>query len=290
MPPVALSFAMGQGGRGWRVDHARSVDRIGWTRARAGLETDRSARLSHLFVAPEMAARRGSPNVALDPADHDAVVAFAKANAIDFVIVGPDAPVVAGLGDDVQAAESPASALKAAGQAGGSKGSPRRFATKWAFRRPLIAGLTRPGGDSLCAGAWRPIVVKADGLALGKGVTVAMQVEEAERADCRVLPASSALSGASVVIGTSSRAKGETSSSSATARNILPLATAQDHKRAFDGDMGGPNTGGMGAYSPAPVMTPDLVRRTLDESSRQTLRSMAARGTPGRGCSSRGRC
>ena len=244
-----------------------------------------SARLSHLFVAPGNGGTAGiAENVALDPADHDAVVAFAKANAIDFVIVGPDAPVVAGLGDDVRAAGITCFCpSKAAGQLEGSKGFTKALCDEMgiptaAYRRfdaaePAIAYVRAHGA---------PIVVKADGLALGKGVTVAMQIEEAERAIAGCFAGQFGASGASVVI--EDFLEGEEASFFVLCdgENILPLATAQDHKRAFDGDMG-PNTGGMGAYSPAPVMTPDLVRRTLDEIILPTVRGMAARGTPYRG-------
>jgi len=222
--------------------------------------------------------------VALDIADHAAVVAFCEANAIDFVVVGPEAPLVAGIVDDLAAAGIAAfGPSKAAAQLEGSKAFTKALCDEAniptaRYRRfddagPALA-YVRAGGA--------PIVVKADGLAAGKGVTVAATVAEAEAAVADCFAGAHGAAGASVVI--EECLIGEEASFFALTDGdaIVPLATAQDHKRAHDGDTG-PNTGGMGAYSPAPAMTPALVERTLAEIIRPTVAAMKARGTPFRG-------
>ena len=244
-----------------------------------------SPMLEKLYVAPgNGGTSEVAENVSLDPADHEAVVGFAKANAVDFVVVGPDAPVVAGLGDDVRAAGIACfGPSKAAAQLEGSKGFTKALCDEMgiptaAYRQfeaeaPALAYVRGHGA---------PIVIKADGLALGKGVTVAMTLDEAERAIAGCFAGQFGASGASVVV--EDFLEGEEASFFVLCdgERTLPLATAQDHKRAFDGDMG-PNTGGMGAYSPATVMTPELTARTMREIIEPTVRGMRARGTPYQG-------
>jgi phosphoribosylamine---glycine ligase len=246
---------------------------------------NQSKGLSKLFVAPGNGGTAEiAENVGLDPADHSAVVAWAKSRDIDFVVIGPDAPVVAGLGDAVREAGMACfGPSKAAAQLEGSKGFTKALCDEMgiptaAYRRfdaeaPALAYV---------AERKTPIVIKADGLALGKGVTVAMTRAEAEHAVRDCFAGAFGAAGASVVI--EDFLEGEEASVFVLCdgEHILPLATAQDHKRAFDGDMG-PNTGGMGAYSPAPVMTPDLMARTMAEIIEPTVRGMAARGTPYQG-------
>ncbi len=240
-----------------------------------------SPRLTRLFAAP------GNPGiaecaevVAIDQADHRAVVDFCKQEKIDLVIVGPEVPLVAGIVDALAAAGIKAfGPSKSAAQLEGSK----------SFTKTVCAEANIP------TAAWRhfhdkdaaidyvraqgaPIVVKADVIAAGKGVTVAETVLEAEAA----LAACFTSPGAEVVI--EECLVGEEASffvlcDGATA---LPFGTAQDHKRVGDGDTG-PNTGGMGAYSPAPAMTDGMIARTMDEIVRPTLALMAERGTPFRG-------
>jgi len=244
-----------------------------------------SPRLSALYVTP---GNGGTSKVAInlpcDIADNAAVVALARAEAIDFVVVGPDAQVVQGLGDALRSAGIACFCPSAAaGQLEGSKsftkalcdemGIPTAAYGKFDAAAPALAYVR---GHSL------PVVVKADGLALGKGVTVAATLAEAEAAITGCFDGAFGASGASVVI--EDFLEGEEASFFVLCDGdtYLPLATAQDHKRAFDGDMG-PNTGGMGAYSPAPVMTPELVARTLSEIIEPTVRGMKARGTPYQG-------
>lgn len=241
--------------------------------------------LTKLWCAPGNAGiAREAECIALDVADHPAVIAFCKANAVDLVMVGPEAPLAAGIVDDLTAAGIKAfGPSKAAAQLESSKGFTKDLCRETGI--PTAAYERFRDADKAKAyiranGA--PIVVKADGLAAGKGVVVAMTVAEAEAAIDMMLGGGLGAAGAEAVV--EEFLSGEEASFFVLCDGeyALPLAAAQDHKRAFDGDKG-PNTGGMGAYSPAPVMTEAMVARTMDEIIRPTLRAMAARGTPYRG-------
>jgi phosphoribosylamine--glycine ligase len=244
-----------------------------------------SPRLSALFVAPGNGGTgKVATNLACDITDNDAVVALAREHAIDLIVVGPDAQVVQGLGDAARAAGIDCFCPSAAaGQLEGSKSFTKALCDEMgiptaAYRRFDSAG---PALDYVRSHAM-PVVVKADGLALGKGVTVAVTLDEAERAIEDCFDGAFGDAGAAVVI--EDFLDGEEASFFVLCdgETFLPLTTAQDHKRAFDGDMG-PNTGGMGAYSPAPVMTPALTERTIREIIEPTVRGMKARGTPYQG-------
>jgi phosphoribosylamine--glycine ligase len=260
---------IGSGGR----EHA-----LAWAMAASPL-------LGKLYCAP------GNPGIAevaecvrVDVTDHAEVVALCKAKSIDFVVIGPEAPLVAGLGDALAAAGiKHFGPSKAAAQLEGSKG----------FTKDLCRELSIPTGayarfrdaraaKSYLAGQPLPIVIKADGLAAGKGVTIASTPREAEAAVDACFAGAFGAAGAEIVI--EEFLEGEEASFFALVdgKNVLPLTTAQDHKRIGDGDTG-PNTGGMGAYSPAPVLTPQLVQRIMDEIIRPTVAGMAARGTPFKG-------
>ncbi len=219
--------------------------------------------------------------VALDILDGAKVLAFCRENAVDFVMIGPEAPLAAGVADD----------LRAAGMLtfGPGREAARLEASK-AFTKEICAacGVPTAAGmtfvDRRAARAWvaaegLPIVVKADGLAAGKGVTVAFEEEEALAALDAIFAEGP---GARVVI--EEFLAGEEASLFVLAHgtDVLVVGTAQDHKRAFDGDRG-PNTGGMGAYSPAPVMTEAVTTRALEEIVRPTLAEMVRRGTPFQG-------
>ena len=240
-----------------------------------------SPRLTRLYAAP------GNPGiaevaelVALNPADHEAIVAFCRAQAIELVVVGPEGPLVAGLVDRLAAAGIRTfGPTKAAAQLEGSKS----FTKTLCAEANIPTAAWRHFSDALAAAAYvrergAPVVVKADGLAAGKGVTVAETVEQALAA----VAACFAAPGAEVVI--EECLTGEEASFFALSDGItaLPFGTAQDHKRAGDGDTG-PNTGGMGAYSPASSMNDAMVARVMDEIVRPTLTLMARRGTPFRG-------
>ncbi len=219
--------------------------------------------------------------VALDILDGAKVLAFARTNAIDFVVIGPEAPLAEGVADD----------LRAGGVAvlGPSRAAARLEASK-AFAKEICAACGAPTAraqtftDPAAARAYvaatgAPIVVKADGLAAGKGVTVAATEAEAQAALDAIFAEGP---GARVVI--EAVLPGEEASLFVLAdgADLLVIGTAQDHKRAFDGDTG-PNTGGMGAYSPAPALTAEVIERALAEIVRPTLAEMVRRGTPFQG-------
>jgi len=238
-----------------------------------------------LYCAPGNAGiARECEVAALDPADHAAVIAFCRARKIDLVVVGPEAPLCAGIVDDLDAARIRAfGPSKAAARLEGSK----------AFTKDLCkangiptAGYARfdaaPPAKAYVRSQGAPIVVKADGLAAGKGAVVAMSVPEAEAAIDMMFAGGLGEAGMEVVV--EEFLQGEEASFFALCDgdSTIALTSAQDHKRALDGDAG-PNTGGMGAYSPAPVMTPALTRRTMDEIVLPTVAAMKAMGTPYKG-------
>ncbi|NLH79585.1 MAG: phosphoribosylamine--glycine ligase [Phyllobacteriaceae bacterium] len=242
----------------------------------------RSPRLTELFAAP------GNPGVArvaecvvLDTADHAAVVAFCRLMGIDFVVVGPEVPLVAGIVDDLAAAGIKAfGPTKLAARLEGSKGFTKDICAKYDIPTAAYGRF----GDLASARAYlakvgAPIVVKADGLAAGKGVTVAMTMEEAEAALADCFAGAFGAAGAEVVI--EEFLEGEEASFFALCdgATALAFASAQDHKRVGDGDTG-PNTGGMGAYSPAPIMTPEMSERVMAEIIRPTVAAMNAEGCP----------
>ena len=241
--------------------------------------------LTKLYAAPGNAGIAALATcVQLDPADHAAVLAFVRDHDIAFVVIGPEAPLVGGLSDALAAAGiKHFGPSQAAAQLEGSKG----------FTKDLCREANIPTGaygrfkDAASARAYLatqpvPIVVKADGLAAGKGVVVATTRHEAEAAIDACFAGAFGQAGAEVVI--EEFLDGEEASFFALCdgKTALALATAQDHKRVGDGDTG-PNTGGMGAYSPAPVMTPELIERTMAEIIRPTVAAMATRGTPFKG-------
>ena len=244
-----------------------------------------SPKLGQLYCAP------GNPGiaevaacVALNVQNHQAVVDFCRVNAVELVVIGPEAPLVAGLADDLRAAGvrcfGPG---KEAAQLEGSK----------AFTKELCAAAAIPTAryrsfsDAAAARAYvadhpLPVVIKADGLAAGKGVAIAETREDAVAFIDDCFGGKFGNAGASVVI--EEFLVGEEASFFVLCdgTNILPLATAQDHKRVGDDDTG-PNTGGMGAYSPAPVMTEELIARTLKEIIQPTVDELRTRGTPYQG-------
>jgi phosphoribosylamine---glycine ligase len=239
-----------------------------------------------LYCAP------GNPGIAEEATcvrvaatDIEGIVALARRERIDFVVVGPEVPLVAGLVDRLEAAGIRAFGPTAAAAAlEGSKGFTKDFCAKYAIPTAAYGRFT----DAAAAKAFvrrrgAPIVVKADGLAAGKGVTVASSVAEAEAAIDEALVAQRfGAAGAEVVV--EEFLDGEEASFFALVDGVhaLPLATAQDHKRVGDGDTG-PNTGGMGAYSPAPCVTPALERAVMERIIMPTVRGMAAEGRPFKG-------
>jgi phosphoribosylamine--glycine ligase len=237
--------------------------------------------LSKLYAAPGNAGICGAAEcVTLDAADHAAVVSFCRGEMIDLVVVGPEAPLVAGLVDDLDAAGIRAfGPTKAAARLEGSKGFTKDLCREAGIPTAAYARFDElEAARSYVRNHALPVVVKADGLAAGKGVTVAAERDEA----IETLKAIFSEPDASVVV--EECLVGEEASFFALSdgRTVIPFGTAQDHKRAFDGDTG-PNTGGMGAYSPAPVMTDAMVERTMAEIVRPTVETLASRGIAYRG-------
>ena len=218
--------------------------------------------LDRLYCAPGNAGIDAVAEcVALDAADHAAIIRFCKDRDIGLVVIGPEAPLVAGLTDDLEASGIKVfGPSRQAARLEGSKGFTKDLCAEYgiptaAYRRFADASSAK----AYAAEQSLPVVVKADGLAAGKGVVIAPTRAEAEAAIDACFSGAFGTAGAEVVI--EEFLTGEEASFFALTdgETVLPLATAQDHKRAFDGDQG-PNTGGMGAYSPAPIMTPAALR------------------------------
>lgn len=217
--------------------------------------------------------------------DVDGLIAFVQKEAIDFVVVGPEGPLVLGLVDKLAAIGVKAfGPSAAAARLEGSKGFTKDLCAKYAIPTAAYARFTEAeSAKAYVKQQGAPIVVKADGLAAGKGVTVAMTEAEALAAiDEAMAGGAFGAAGAELVI--EAFLQGEEASFFALVdgETALPLVTAQDHKRAYDGDEG-PNTGGMGAYSPAPVMTQALIDRTMAEIIEPTVKAMQAEGCPFKG-------
>ncbi len=216
--------------------------------------------------------------------DADAVVEFAREKAFDFVVIGPEAPLAAGVSDALRAAGflvfGPS---QAAAQLEASKSFTKGVCDAAGAPTAAWARFTEaaPAKDYVTAqGA--PIVIKADGLAAGKGVTVALELDTALAAIDDCFDGAFGDAGAEVVIEEFMDGEEASFFILCDGEQLLPIGTAQDHKRAFDGDAG-PNTGGMGAYSPAPILTEALQTQVLDQIIRPTLAEMARRGTPYQG-------
>ena len=239
--------------------------------------------VEQVFVAPGNAGTATEPkltNVAIGATDLDALVAFAQQEQIALTVVGPEAPLVEGVVDRFQAAGLTIfGPSQRAAQLEGSKSFTKDFLARhhiptadyqtFTAVEPALAYLADMGA---------PIVIKADGLAAGKGVIVAMSEAEAEAAIRDMLEANAfGDAGARVVI--EEFLEGEEASFivMVDGENVVPMATSQDHKRAYDGDTG-PNTGGMGAYSPAPVVTPEVDARIMEQVILPTVRGMAEEG------------
>jgi phosphoribosylamine---glycine ligase len=235
-----------------------------------------------LLIAPgNPGTAQCGTNVDLDPGDHAAVAALCRAENIDLVVVGPEAPLVAGLVDDLAAAGIKAfGPRKAAAQLEGSKSFTKELCREFGIPTAAFSRFTEAAPARAYVGErGAPIVVKADGLAAGKGVVVATTVAEAETAIDAMLGGALGAAGAELVIEECLIGEEASFFALCDGSTAIPLGTAQDHKRAFDGDQG-PNTGGMGAYSPAPVLTPEMQARVMRDIIQPTLAGLRARGTP----------
>lgn len=244
-----------------------------------------SASCTRLLAAPGNAGVAGIAEcVDLAIEDGIAVADFAKAEGVDLVVIGPEAPLVAGVADT----------LRTAGVAVfGPSGAAAKLEASKAFTKEICdaAGAPTAGyahfteaapAKAYLDGQSLPIVIKADGLAAGKGVIIAETRADAEAAIDDMLGGAFGAAGAEVVIEEFMTGEEASFFVLCDGETVLPLATAQDHKRAYDGDKG-PNTGGMGAYSPAPVMTADVEARALEEIVKPCLAEMAKRGAPYQG-------
>ena len=251
-------------------------------------QIDRSPLLTKLYAAP------GNPGmamlaecVALDVADHEAVVQFAKDHDIGLVVIGPETPLVAGLADDLEKAGIPAFGPSAmAAQLEGSKDFARAFCARHNIPQPQFASFDQVEAARAHLVEHYPdgyVVIKADGLAAGKGVVVSDTMDQAMDAIAMMLEDNRfGDAGARVVI--EDRIEGTEASLFAMVdgNNAIMIGSAQDHKRAYDNDEG-PNTGGMGAVSPAPALTDVLCQQAWDDIVLPVVRGMAEEGTPYRG-------
>jgi len=262
-------FLIGSGGR----EHALAY------------KVAQSPKLTKLFISPGNGGTNNfGKNIKLDVSDHSKVIEFCHDNEIDLVIIGPEAPLVAGLVDDLEKAKIAVfGPNKQAAQLEGSKKFTKELCDKMqiptaAYKsfdqlEPALAYIKEVSA---------PIVVKADGLAAGKGVTVALTSEQAQNAIIDCFDGQFGEAGAQVVIEEFLSGPEVSFFAICDGTNFISLSTAQDHKRAFDGDKG-PNTGGMGAFSPSPLMTEKLVAQVEKEIITPTLLGMKNMGAPFKG-------
>ena len=243
-----------------------------------------SARVERVFVAPGNAGTALEPktiNIDIAAEDIEALAAFAARERIDLSIVGPEAPLVDGIADLFGAAGLACfGPSRAAARLEGSKAYTKEFLKRHKIPTAAYRTFIKANFDPHYVRARRlPLVVKADGLAAGKGVVICDSHEQAIDTATGMLDGAYGAAGATIVV--EEFLTGEEVSFIVIARDgqVLPLATTQDHKRRDDGDRG-PNTGGMGAYSPAPIVTPALHARIMREVIEPTLAGLRADGTP----------
>jgi phosphoribosylamine---glycine ligase len=257
---------IGSGGR----EHA-----LAWKLAQSPL-------LGKLYAAP------GNPGIAeeaelvdLDPADHRAVVDFCRRHGIGLAVIGPEAPLVDGLADNLRAMNILAfGPNRIPAQLEGSKGFTKDLCAKYGIPTARYARASdRLAAEAALGDFGLPVVIKADGLAAGKGVIIAATAAEAEAALDTMFEGGFGAAGEALVIEEYMTGEEVSFFALVDGETVVPFGSAQDHKRVGDGDSG-PNTGGMGAYSPASIFTPALERRVIDEIVRPTARALAEAGTP----------
>jgi phosphoribosylamine---glycine ligase len=243
-----------------------------------------SPRVTKVYVAPGNAGtalERNVANVDIAADDVPALIEFARRERIALTLVGPEAPLVIGVTDSFEAAGLRCfGPRKLAARLEGSKAFTKDFLRRHKIPTAAYATFDQDNFDAAWVGKQRaPLVVKADGLAAGKGVIICDSTAEATRTAQAMFAGQFGAAGNTVVI--EEFLEGEEASFIAVVdgKHLLPLATSQDHKRRDDGD-GGPNTGGMGAYSPAPVVTPEIHARIMREVMEPTVRGLASDGTP----------
>ncbi len=243
-----------------------------------------SPRVTQVFVAPGNAGTALEDkvrNIDIAADDIAKLVAFAKQETIDLTIVGPEGPLVIGVVDAFQEAGLRCfGPRKLAARLEGSKAFSKDFLKRHRIPTAAYANFTKDNFDASWVRKQKaPLVVKADGLAAGKGVVICESTDDAVRVAQEMFAGSFGSSGNTIVV--EEFLEGEEASFIAIVdgKHILPMATSQDHKRLLDDDQG-PNTGGMGAYSPAPVVTPAIHERIMREVMEPTVRGLAAEGTP----------
>ena len=258
---------VGSGGR----EHA-----LAWRLAQSG-------RCAMLYCAPGNAGMEECADcVDIGAEDIDSLVAFAEKNAIDLVVVGPEAPLVAGLADRLAEKNIPVfGPSKAAAQLEGSKGFMKNLCKKYNLPTAAYETFTEfEAAKTYILAQHLPLVVKADGLAAGKGVIIAQTHDEAvEAAESMLTGGAFGDAGASIVVEEFLQGEEISYFALSDGKTVIPFGTAQDHKRAFDGDEG-PNTGGMGAYSPAPIMNKDLDKKIFDTIIQPLVDGMKKDGVP----------
>ncbi|MDB6085335.1 MAG: phosphoribosylamine--glycine ligase, partial [Gammaproteobacteria bacterium] len=243
-----------------------------------------SPAVRHVFVAPGNAGTALEPNISnvdISADDIHGLLAFAEREDVALTIVGPEGPLVAGIVDRFTAADRPCfGPTRAAARLEGSKAFTKEFLRRYRIPTASYATFTAADFDPDYVRAQRlPLVVKADGLAAGKGVVICESHEATIAAANAMLGGSFGAAGSTIVI--EEFLNGEEVSFIVIAHDgqVIPLATSQDHKRRDDADLG-PNTGGMGAYSPAPIVTPGLHDRIMREVIEPTLRGLRDDGNP----------
>ena len=259
----------GGGGRehalAWRIAQSSAVEKVFVAPGNAGTELEEKLH-----------------NVSISPMDFDALIEFAQTEKIDLTVVGPEDPLVAGCVDRfAEAGLRCFGPSKSAAQLEGSKSFTKAFLKKYGIPTGDYRAFDEiEAADEYLDTQIPPIVIKADGLAAGKGVVIAQSIREAKSTVADML-SGNVLSGAGSRVVIEEFLEGEEASFIiiADGENFLPFATSQDHKAAYDGDTG-PNTGGMGAYSPAPVVTPEVFSRTIDQVIKPTLQGMKDEGHP----------
>ena len=259
----------GGGGRehalAWRIAQSRAVEKVFVAPGNAGTELEEKLQ-----------------NVSISPMDFDALIEFAQSEKVDLTVVGPEDPLVAGCVDRfAEAGLRCFGPSKSAAQLEGSKSFTKAFLKKYGIPTGDYRAFDEiEAADEYLDTQIPPIVIKADGLAAGKGVVIAQSIREAKSTVADML-SGNVLSGAGSRVVIEEFLEGEEASFIiiADGENFLPFATSQDHKAAYDGDTG-PNTGGMGAYSPAPVVTPEVFSRTIDQVIKPTLQGMKDEGHP----------
>jgi phosphoribosylamine---glycine ligase len=243
-----------------------------------------SPRVAHVYVAPGNAGTASEPkvsNIEIAADDIEALLQFAVAEDIDLTIVGPEVPLVAGIADRFAAAERRCfGPSRKAARLEGSKAFSKDFLNRHCIPTASFAAFTAANFDARYVRAQRlPLVVKADGLAAGKGVVICDSHESAIAAARAMLGGSFGAAGNTIVIEEFLQGEEVSFIVVASDQQVIALATSQDHKRRDDGDRG-PNTGGMGAYSPAPIVTPQLHQRIMREVIEPTLLGLRSDGNP----------